>query len=438
MEKLMNMFNGPTTEIQAKEVQETRKFSGHCRLYVGNIPNDLTEDEFVNLFTPFGETSEHFVNRDKNFGFIKMDFRSNAERAKNGLDQTLVRGRNLKVRYAQHGGIVKIKNLSAWVSNELLEKAMSIFGDVERAIVTVDARGKPQGEAIVEFAQKPAAATCFKMLNEGCFFLTASPKPVIAELVTEQDDDDGLPEKNLQKRHHEYQSEREMPPRFAERETFEFEYGQRWKELYELEKQKIEAVKAEMRYEREKLESQMEYAKQDAEIGLLRKQLRQRELEKEERMRKQEMTLRHLEEARRKEEAMYREREEQMSQMMSRREESMRQRAQANHVFLQQQEAAYMGGEAGEGGQASASAQFGGPPPSRGEGSFGPQGGYDWEQGPPSREMPSLMEQGNFGGKFGPESGAQGDMMHGRQWGRGPGDRGPGGQEDFSAKRRRF
>ncbi len=40
-----------------------------------------------------------------------------------------------------------------------------------------------------------------------------------------------------------------------------------------------------------------------------------------------------------------------------------------------------MGGEAGEGGQASASAQFGGPPPSRGEGSFGPQGGYDWEQG---------------------------------------------------------
>jgi proline- and glutamine-rich splicing factor len=94
---------------------------------------------------------------------------------------------------------------------------------------------------------------------------------VIAELVTEQDDDDGLPEKNLQKRHHEYQSEREMPPRFAERETFEFEYGQRWKELYELEKQKIEAVKAEMRYEREKLESQMEYAKQDAEIGLLRK-----------------------------------------------------------------------------------------------------------------------------------------------------------------------
>ncbi len=64
-------------------------------------------------------------------------------------------------------------------------------------------------------------------------------------------------------------------------------------------------------------------------------ELRQRELEKEERMRKQEMTLRHLEEARRKEEAMYREREEQMSQMMSRREESMRQRAQANHVFLQ-------------------------------------------------------------------------------------------------------
>ena len=94
---------------------------------------------------------------------------------------------------------------------------------------------------------------------------------MIAELVNEQEDDDGLPEENMQKRHHEYQAERDVPPRFAERETFEFQYSQRWKEMYELEKQKIEAVKAEMRYEREKLESQMEYAKQDAEISFLRK-----------------------------------------------------------------------------------------------------------------------------------------------------------------------
>lgn len=72
MEKLANTFCGPTIDIQAKEQQETRKFSGHCRLYVGNVPNDLSEEDFVALFTPFGETNEPFLNREKMFGFIKM------------------------------------------------------------------------------------------------------------------------------------------------------------------------------------------------------------------------------------------------------------------------------------------------------------------------------------------------------------------------------
>jgi proline- and glutamine-rich splicing factor len=145
---------------------------------------------------------------------------------------------------------------------------------VEKCVVLVDARGKPLGEAMVVFAQKPQANVCYKMLSEGCFFITSSPKPVIVEQLSEQDDEDGLLEKNLQKRNPEYQKEREVPPRFAEPSSFEFDYGQRWKELHELEKQKMEAVKAEMRYEREKLDSQMEYARQDAEIN----QLREREL----------------------------------------------------------------------------------------------------------------------------------------------------------------
>ncbi|CAG0916653.1 unnamed protein product [Notodromas monacha] len=438
MEKLSMAFNGPTTDIQAKDVMETRKFTGHCRLYVGNIPNDLTEEEFIGLFSPFGETSEPFINREKLFAFIKMDYRSNAERAKNQLDQTLLRGKNLKVRYAQHGAVVKVKNLSSWVSNELLERAMSIFGEVEKAIVAVDSRGKALGEGTVEFVQKPAAATCVKMLSEGCFFLTASPKPVIAELITEQDDEDGLMEKNIQRRNMEYCQEREMPPRFAEPESFEFEYGQRWKELHELEKQKIDAVKAEIRFEREKLESQMDFAKQDAEISLLRKQLRQRELEKEARMRKQEMQMQQMEGMRRNEEAQYRKREEQMTQVISRGEENLRQRAQDNCLFLQQQEAGYIGGEGGDRfDKGPVGGDFGKPEMEPG---FGPGGYNPWEQGPGPRM--GLMDQGGYGGKFGPDAGnGQPGMAGGappppRQWGRGPGDRGD--PDNFQSKRRRF
>merc|ERR1711970_1392552 len=68
--------------------------------------------------------------------------------------------------------------------------------------------------------------------------------------------------------------EREMGPRFAPPGSFEFEYGQSWKALYELDRQKKEALDAEMRYEKEKLEEQMEYAKFEHETTLLREQLR--------------------------------------------------------------------------------------------------------------------------------------------------------------------
>ncbi|CAG0912861.1 unnamed protein product [Notodromas monacha] len=438
MEKLAMSFNGSTADIPAKEVVETRKFNGHCRLYVGNIPNDMTNEELSELFSSFGETSEPFVNREKMFAFIKMDYRSSAERAKNELDQKLVRGKNLKVRYAQHGAIVKVKNLTSWVSNELLERAMSVFGEVERAIVAVDSRGKASGEGTVEFVQKPAAATCVKMLSEGCFFLTSSPKPVIAELATEQDDEDGLMEKNLMRRHAEFVQERDLPPRFAELESFEFEYGQRWKALYDLEKQKIEAVKAEMRFEKEKLESQMDFAKQDAEINLLRKQLRQRELEKEARMRKQEMQLQQIEEMRRNEEAQYRKREEQMTQIITRREENLRQRAQENCLFLQQQEAGYVGNEGGACfDKGPVEPGFGKP---ERDGGYGP-GGYQWDQG--SGPGLGLMNQGGYGGKFGPDVGNGQPGLAGaapppptRQWGRGSDDL--GGPENFQSKRRRF
>ena len=58
-------------------------------------------------------------------------------------------------------------------SNELLVQAFSIFGNVERAIVIVDDRGKPTGDGIVEFARKPGAVSALKRVCEGVFLLGA-------------------------------------------------------------------------------------------------------------------------------------------------------------------------------------------------------------------------------------------------------------------------
>jgi proline- and glutamine-rich splicing factor len=46
------------------------------------------------------------------------------------LDGKVLKGRTLRVRSAPHSAAVRVKNLSPFVTNELLEKAFSIFGDV--------------------------------------------------------------------------------------------------------------------------------------------------------------------------------------------------------------------------------------------------------------------------------------------------------------------
>lgn len=61
---------------------------------------------------------------------IVQDYRSNSEKAKRELDGKVLKGRTLRVRSAPHSAAIRVKNLSPFVTNELLEKAFSIFGDV--------------------------------------------------------------------------------------------------------------------------------------------------------------------------------------------------------------------------------------------------------------------------------------------------------------------
>ena len=116
----------------------------------------------------------------------------------------------LKVRFSPHQGAVKVSNLGPWVSNELLHKSFSIFGEIERCVVFIDERGRSKGEGLVEFEKKPSALECVKRCSDGCFFLTTSLRPVIAEIMEETEDDDGMQEKMLPKRNQEYHKEREV------------------------------------------------------------------------------------------------------------------------------------------------------------------------------------------------------------------------------------
>ena len=59
------------------ESDEPKKFTGRCRLFLGNLPNDVTEAEFKTLFTEHGEVSEVYLNNQRGFGFVRMVSRKN-------------------------------------------------------------------------------------------------------------------------------------------------------------------------------------------------------------------------------------------------------------------------------------------------------------------------------------------------------------------------
>lgn len=64
-------IGGPTHDLPPQDTSE-KKFSGRNRLYIGNLTADVTEEELQKMFAPYGETTEHFINKEKNFAFLRL------------------------------------------------------------------------------------------------------------------------------------------------------------------------------------------------------------------------------------------------------------------------------------------------------------------------------------------------------------------------------
>lgn len=335
LEKLASLSNS-TSDLAIRSFTET-KFSGRSRLYVGNLGNDITENDLKEHFASYGEIAEVFLNKEKGFAFVRVDYKSNSEKAKRELDGKVLKGRTLRVRSAPHSAAIRVKNISPFVTNELLEKAFSIFGDIERAVVFANERGQSTLEGVVEFVRKPGAQAALRRCTDGCFFLTSSLRPVVVEPMEQLDDEDGFSERAFAKKTGEFLKERETGPRFADPNSFQFTYGQRWKQLLELYKQKTEAIERELKLEEEKLISQMEYARYEHETEMLREQLRQREQDRERQKRDWEMKERQHEETRIREEEVLRRQQEEMTHRLRQQEEDMRRRQQENTMFVQEQ-----------------------------------------------------------------------------------------------------
>ena len=76
-------------------------------IYVGNLPYNVTDTELRDTFAAFGQVSsanvitDKFSGRSKGFGFVEMPNASEAKAAVDGLNNSALSGRNIKVNQAK-------------------------------------------------------------------------------------------------------------------------------------------------------------------------------------------------------------------------------------------------------------------------------------------------------------------------------------------------
>ncbi|MGI0118228.1 RNA recognition motif domain-containing protein [Zooshikella sp. RANM57] len=79
-------------------------------LYVGNLAYSVTEDDLRDAFSEFGEVStvnlitDKFSGQSKGFGFVEMPDNSEADAAIKAFNDSMFKGRNIKVNQARPRG----------------------------------------------------------------------------------------------------------------------------------------------------------------------------------------------------------------------------------------------------------------------------------------------------------------------------------------------
>lgn len=71
------------------------------KLYVGNLNYSTTNDQLKELFSNYGTVDQVNIIERKGFGFVEMSTPEEAEKAKEGLNDSELDGRNIKVDIAR-------------------------------------------------------------------------------------------------------------------------------------------------------------------------------------------------------------------------------------------------------------------------------------------------------------------------------------------------
>ncbi len=73
----------------------------NSKLYVGNLKYSVTKEQLTELFSNYGDVKEVNIIEGKGFGFVEMNEVSEAEKAKDELNGSVLEGRTLRVDEAR-------------------------------------------------------------------------------------------------------------------------------------------------------------------------------------------------------------------------------------------------------------------------------------------------------------------------------------------------
>ncbi|CAH1766253.1 6049_t:CDS:2 [Entrophospora sp. SA101] len=199
----------PKKERQSKLEEIKAKFTN---IYVKNLDTAITNEEFENMFTKYGNiTSAVIVTDDqgksKGFGFVNFETHDEAHRAVAELHDSEINGKKLFVARAQkkhereeelrrqyeqakleklnkyQGVNLYIKNLEDDIDDEKLRQEFSVYGVITSAKVMRDERNQSKGFGFVCFSSPDEATKAVAEMNGRMI----GSKPIYVALAQRKD-----------------------------------------------------------------------------------------------------------------------------------------------------------------------------------------------------------------------------------------------------------
>lgn len=148
-------------------------------LYTGNLDPSVTETMLFDIFNQVGPVTtvricrDYVSKRSLGYAYVNYESPSDAERALNTLNYTLVKGKPIRIMWSQRDpslrksgvGNVFIKNLDKSIDDKSLHDTFSAFGSILSCKVVHDEHGVSRGYGFVHYENEEDAKKAIERVN---------------------------------------------------------------------------------------------------------------------------------------------------------------------------------------------------------------------------------------------------------------------------------